>query len=67
MLAAAVPREPDAFRAFLASRCCLTPLRETFANLELVQDIRRVASEVTPPRLPGPTRAQLLDLLDGHG
>ena len=65
-LTTAVPRDPDAFRAFLASRCCLTPLRETFANPELVQHIRRVAREVDPPRPPAPSRAQLLDLLDGR-
>ena len=63
-LLAAVPRDPDAFRAFLASRCCLTPLRETFANQRLVKRILELATD--SDRLPqaGPNRTQLLQLLD---
>ena len=64
-LLAALPRDPDAFRAFLASRCCLTPLRETFANRELVERILELAEGSEPPPPPGPDRAQLLQLLDG--
>ena len=64
-LLAAVPRDPDAFRAFLASRCCLTPLRETFANPQFVEHIVRVAGDSPAPRPAGPNRAQLLDLIDG--
>jgi 2-polyprenyl-6-methoxyphenol hydroxylase-like FAD-dependent oxidoreductase len=64
-LLAAVPRDPDAFRAFLASRCCLTPLRETFANQELVERILELANGSERPPLAGPNRAQLLQLLDG--
>ncbi|MBV9944578.1 MAG: FAD-dependent monooxygenase [Solirubrobacterales bacterium] len=63
-LLAAVPRDADAFRAFLASRCCLTPLRETLANPEFVEHIFRVASDSPAPRPAGPNRVQVLDLLD---
>jgi 2-polyprenyl-6-methoxyphenol hydroxylase-like FAD-dependent oxidoreductase len=68
-LLAAVPRDPDAFRAFLASRCCLTPLRETFADQQLVKRIRELASHSKPPPQAGPDRAQVLQLLDrfAHG
>jgi 2-polyprenyl-6-methoxyphenol hydroxylase-like FAD-dependent oxidoreductase len=68
-LLAAVPQDPDAFRAFLASRCCLTRLRETFANEQFVKRILELAdsSERQPP--PGPSRTQLLQLVDSaaHG
>lgn len=63
-LLAAVPRDPDAFRAFLASRCCLTRLRETFANQQLMQRILELANDSERPPLAGPDRAQLLQLLD---
>ena len=63
-LLAAVPHDPDAFRAFLASRCCLTPLRETFANQQLVERILELANDSERPPLAGPNRAQLLQLLD---
>ena len=63
-LLAAVPRDPEAFRAFLASRCCLTPLRETFANQQLVERILELANDSDRPPLAGPNRAQLLQLLD---
>jgi 2-polyprenyl-6-methoxyphenol hydroxylase-like FAD-dependent oxidoreductase len=64
-LLAAVPRDPDAFRAFLASRCCLTPLRETFANQQFAKRILEITND--SERLPqaGPNRTQLLQLLDG--
>lgn len=65
-LLAAVPRDPDAFRAFLASRCCLTRLHETFANEELVERILELANDSQRPPLAGPNRAQLLRLVDGH-
>ena len=64
-LLAAVPRDPDAFRAFLASRSCLTPLRETFANPGFVEHILRIAGESDGPPPAGPNRTQLLGLLDG--
>jgi 2-polyprenyl-6-methoxyphenol hydroxylase-like FAD-dependent oxidoreductase len=63
-LLAAVPRDPDAFRALLASRCCLTRLSETFAKPEFVEHILRLASDAGPPPPAGPNRSQLLRLLD---
>jgi 2-polyprenyl-6-methoxyphenol hydroxylase-like FAD-dependent oxidoreductase len=63
-LLAAVPRDPDAFRAFLASRCCLTPLHETFTNEQFVERILKLSNDnqLQPPA--GPNRAQLLQLVD---
>ena len=63
-LCAASVRDPDAFRAFLASRCCLISLRETFENPEFVERILDLASESEPPPPAGPSRAELLRLLD---
>lgn len=63
-LLAAVPRDADAFRAFVASRCCLTPLRETLADAEFVEHIVRVAGDSPRPRPAGPNRAQVLNILD---
>jgi flavin-dependent dehydrogenase len=64
-LVAATARDPDAFRGFLASRCCLIPLRETFENPEFVEHILDLAKASERPPLAGPNRAQLLQLLDG--
>ena len=64
-LFAAVPHDPDVFRAFLASRSCLTSLREAFANAEFVEHVRRLASGRHRPPPAGPDRTQLLRLLDG--
>lgn len=64
-LRAALPRDPDAFRAFAASRFCLTRLSESFANHGLVERILELARDSEPPPLPGPDRAQLLTLLEG--
>jgi hypothetical protein len=63
-LPAAVLRDPDAFRAFLASRCCLTPLQQTFTNEQFVERILELAkdNQLQPPA--GPNRAQLLQLVD---
>ena len=66
-LLAAAPRDPDAFRAFLAWRCCLTLLRDTFANLEFVEHVLELARDSDRPPLAGPNRAQLLGLLDDIG
>lgn len=63
-LLTAVARDPDAFRAFLASRCCLTPLRESFANEQFVERILKLANDSQGPPPAGPNRAQLLKLLD---
>jgi 2-polyprenyl-6-methoxyphenol hydroxylase-like FAD-dependent oxidoreductase len=66
-LLAAVQRDADVFRAFLASRCCLTPLRETLANGEFVERILELAEDSEPPPKTGPNRDQLLELLNGFG
>jgi flavin-dependent dehydrogenase len=63
-LRAAAPRDADAFRAFLASRCCLMRLRETFADQGFVERILELVRDSEPPPLPGPDRGQLLALLD---
>jgi 2-polyprenyl-6-methoxyphenol hydroxylase-like FAD-dependent oxidoreductase len=62
-LLAALPRDPDAFRAFLASRCCLTLLGEALAHEQLVERILELANTGERPALSGPNRAQLLQLL----
>jgi flavin-dependent dehydrogenase len=65
-LFAAVARDPDVFRTYIASRSCLTPLREAFADpsfVERITDLARDAGTDAAP-LPGPDRAQLLSLLD---
>jgi 2-polyprenyl-6-methoxyphenol hydroxylase-like FAD-dependent oxidoreductase len=64
-LLAAVPRDPDAFRAVLASLCCLTPLRNTLMNQSLVERIQGLANSAEPPPPAGPSRAQLLRVLSG--
>jgi 2-polyprenyl-6-methoxyphenol hydroxylase-like FAD-dependent oxidoreductase len=64
-LLAAAAYDPDAFRAFLASRSCLIPLRETFENREFVEHILDLARNSERPPLAGPDRAQLLRLLEG--
>ena len=63
-LLAAVRRDPDAFRAFLASRCCLTPLRETFANQQLVNRVLELGNVSGSSPQAGPNRAQLIRLLN---
>jgi 2-polyprenyl-6-methoxyphenol hydroxylase-like FAD-dependent oxidoreductase len=63
-LLAAVPRDPDAFRAFLASRCCLTTLGETLADQRFVKRVLDLTAYSARPPQAGPTRTQLLQLLD---
>jgi 2-polyprenyl-6-methoxyphenol hydroxylase-like FAD-dependent oxidoreductase len=64
-LHAAMARDPDAFRAFLASRCCLTRLGESFADHGFVERMLELARDSDRPPLPGPDRVQLLALLEG--
>ncbi len=64
-LRAAVPRDPDAFRAFVASRSCVTRLEEAFTDQDFVASILEIARGSEPPLLPGPDRDQLLALLEG--
>jgi 2-polyprenyl-6-methoxyphenol hydroxylase-like FAD-dependent oxidoreductase len=64
-LLAAVPRDPDAFRAVLASICCLTPLSHAFTNQRFVERILELANNAEPPPPSGPDRTELLRLLSG--
>lgn len=59
-LLAAVPRDPDAFRAFLATRNCLSRYEEIAADEDFVRRIFQLAQDSQPPPLPGPDREQLL-------
>jgi len=63
-LLAALPQDPDAFRALLAVRGCLALYRDVAGDEQLVQRVVELAqgSERMPP--PGPDREQLLGLLD---
>jgi 2-polyprenyl-6-methoxyphenol hydroxylase-like FAD-dependent oxidoreductase len=63
-LFAAAPRDPDAFRALLASRCCLTPLRQALADPGFVEHILGLTADRDAPPPTGPDRTQLLRLLD---
>jgi 2-polyprenyl-6-methoxyphenol hydroxylase-like FAD-dependent oxidoreductase len=64
-LLAAVPRDADAFRAFVASRCCLTRLEETFASPGFAEHILALASNSDGPPPADLSRSQLLELLHG--
>ncbi len=63
-LMTAMAHDPDLFRAFLESRCCITPLSETLARPRLAERIRELARDRDRPRIPGPNREQLLGLLN---
>jgi 2-polyprenyl-6-methoxyphenol hydroxylase-like FAD-dependent oxidoreductase len=62
-LLAAMPHDPDLFRVFLESRCCIKPLHEALARPSLVKRILEVARARDRLPLPGPSREQLLQLL----
>ncbi len=62
-LLAAMMHDPDLFRAFLESRGCYTPLRETFARTGVPERIRELAAEHERLQMPGPDREELLRLL----
>jgi 2-polyprenyl-6-methoxyphenol hydroxylase-like FAD-dependent oxidoreductase len=64
-LLVALLRDPDAFRAAVASRGCITRLQETFADRDFVGRILEIARGSDPPPPPGPNRAQLLSLVGG--
>ncbi len=63
-LFAAAPHDPDAFRAFLASRSCLTPLGQAFAAPGFAEHVLGLVRGRQGPTPPGPGRTQLLRLLD---
>jgi flavin-dependent dehydrogenase len=62
-LLAALARDVEAFRAFIASRSGVTRLGESFANEGFVERISELARDGERPPLPGPNRTQLLALL----
>jgi 2-polyprenyl-6-methoxyphenol hydroxylase-like FAD-dependent oxidoreductase len=62
----ATTRDADAFRVLLDARCCLTPLRDTLAEPDVVTRVLEIARECDPLPLAGPNREQLLELLN-HG
>jgi flavin-dependent dehydrogenase len=63
-LLVAIPHDADVFRAFLASRACITRVGETLARPEMVERILAVAGEQEPRAFPAPSRDQLLQLLN---
>jgi 2-polyprenyl-6-methoxyphenol hydroxylase-like FAD-dependent oxidoreductase len=63
-LLAAVPHDPDVFRAFLESRCCIAPLSVTLNREGMVEKILELARDRGRPTVPGPNREQLLQLLN---
>ena len=56
--------DADVFRGYLETRAALATTREVLGRKELAERIDRLASPAPRP-LPGPDRAQLLDLLAG--
>jgi flavin-dependent dehydrogenase len=62
-LPAAIPNDPDVFRAFVETRACLATLREVLARPGMVDRILALAEEHEAVRPPGPDREQLLALL----
>jgi 2-polyprenyl-6-methoxyphenol hydroxylase-like FAD-dependent oxidoreductase len=57
--------DPDLFRAYLASRAVLTPLSEIFAQDGVAERTLELAGEHERMVLPGPSREDLLALLNG--
>jgi 2-polyprenyl-6-methoxyphenol hydroxylase-like FAD-dependent oxidoreductase len=64
-LLAAVGRDPDVLRAFIASRCCLTTVSETLADRAFAERVIELARDAEAPPLAGPNREQVLQLIDG--
>jgi hypothetical protein len=62
-LLASLGEDPELFKAFLESRCCLTPLTETFAQPGVAERILELADGREPMAIPGPDREELLALL----
>jgi 2-polyprenyl-6-methoxyphenol hydroxylase-like FAD-dependent oxidoreductase len=63
-LLTAMLHDPELFRAFLSSRAVLTPLSEIFAQAGLAERTLELAGEHERMVLPGPSREDLLALLD---
>lgn len=64
-LLAAVGRDPEVLRAFIASRCCLTTVSETLADRAFAERVVELARDAEAPALAGPNREQVLQLIDG--
>jgi 2-polyprenyl-6-methoxyphenol hydroxylase-like FAD-dependent oxidoreductase len=62
-LPAAVPYDPDLFRAYVDIRTCNATLVEVLARPGLAERMIEVASDHEPLRPPGPDREQLLALV----
>jgi flavin-dependent dehydrogenase len=62
-LLVAMLHDPELFLAFLESRCCITPLSETFARPGVPERIFELAGENQRLPIPGPSREELLALL----
>ena len=62
-LPAAIPNDPDVFRAFIETRACVTTFGEMLARPGMVERILALGREHEPVRPPGPDREQLLALL----
>jgi 2-polyprenyl-6-methoxyphenol hydroxylase-like FAD-dependent oxidoreductase len=62
-LLTAMLHDSGLFRAFLESRCCLTPLNETFARDGVPERILELAGQHEQLQIPGPDREDLLRLL----
>jgi len=62
-LPAAIPNDPDVFRAFVETRACVSTLGEVLARPGMVGRILALAEEHEAVRAPGPDREQLLALL----
>jgi 2-polyprenyl-6-methoxyphenol hydroxylase-like FAD-dependent oxidoreductase len=62
-LLTAMLHDPNLFRGFLESRCCLTPLGETFAQDGVPERILELAGQHERLQMPGPGREDLLQLL----
>ena len=63
-LLTAMPHDPDLFRMFLDSRCCITPLNDALASSAVVERVLEVARGRGRVPLPGPSREQVLGLLN---
>ena len=62
-LPAAIPNDPDVFRAFIQTRACLSTFGEMLARPGMVERILALGEEHEAVRPPGPNREQLLALL----
>jgi 2-polyprenyl-6-methoxyphenol hydroxylase-like FAD-dependent oxidoreductase len=62
-LLTAMIHDPALFKAFLESRCCLTPLNQLFARDGVADHIRDLAAQHERIPFPGPSREDLLAML----